>query len=108
MRSREWLDRFRGLIAFVVVFALGCFLTPKARDSGLPIFLSWRTQLDILFEYCEYGLLATGMTLVILTGGIDLSVSSVLGFCATLFALFTVGYGWGIAPAVIIVVIAGM
>src|SRR5438094_656977 len=108
MRSREWLDRYRGLIAFVAVFALGCFLTPKAHDSRLPIFLSWHTQLDILFEYCEYGLLATGMTLVILTGGIDLSVSSVLGFCATLFALLTVGYGWGIAPSVGAVVIAGM
>lgn len=64
--------------------------------------------MDILFEYCEYGLLATGMTLVILSGGIDLSVSSVLGFSATLFALLTVGYGWGIAPAVLLVAVCGL
>ncbi len=86
---------------------LGCFYTPVARDTGLPIFLSMRTQLDILFEYCEYGLLATGMTLVILSGGIDLSVSSVLGFSATLFALLTVGYGWGVGPAIAAVVASG-
>lgn len=82
--------------------------TPHAADTGLPIFLSWRTQLDILYEYCEYGLLATGMTLVILTAGIDLSVGSVLGCSATLFALLTIGYGWNIAAAIAAVVLFGV
>jgi len=107
-RTLEWLNNYRGLIAFVVVFVAGCVFTPRARDTGLPIFISARTQLDILFEYCEYGLLATGMTLVILTGGIDLSVSSVLGLCATLFALLTIGYGMPIPGAVAIVMLAGI
>lgn len=102
------LNNYRGFIALLVVFALGCVYTPVARDTGLPIFLSMRTQLDILFEYCEYGLLATGMTLVILSGGIDLSVSSVLGLSATTFALLTVGYGWGIPAAVAAVVACGL
>lgn len=101
------LDAYRGIAAFIVVFLLGVIFSPRALDTGRPIFVSFRTQLDILYEYCEYGLLATGMTLVILTGGIDLSVSSVLGFCATFFALLTIGYGWDIAPAVIVVICAG-
>jgi ribose transport system permease protein len=104
----EWLNNYRGLIAFIIVFILGCVYTPRARDTGLPIFLSAQTQLDILFEYCEYGLLATGMTLVILTGGIDLSVGSVLGLSATLFALLTIGYGMGVWVAVAAVVGAGL
>jgi len=95
-------------VALLVVFILGCIYTPVARDTGLPIFLSTRTQLDILFEYSEYGLLATGMTLVILSGGIDLSVSSVLGLSATLFALLTIGYGWGIPSAVAAVLACGI
>lgn len=107
-RIAEPLNRYRGVVAFLVVFALGCLYTPTARDTGLPIFLSVRTQLDILFEYCEYGLLATGMTLVILSGGIDLSVSSVLGFSATLFALLTIGYGWGIPAAIAAVLACGI
>src|SRR5437868_4917495 len=90
----ERSSRFRGLIALIMVFLLGCIYTPKAFNTGLPIFLSIQTQRDILFEYSEYGLLATGMTLVILTGGIDLSVGAVLGLSANLFALLTVGYGW--------------
>lgn len=104
----ELLDSYRGLIALFLVFLLGCIFTPRLRDTGLPIFLSWHTQLDLLFEYCEYGLLATGMTLVILTGGIDLSVGSILGFAATLFALLTVGYGWNPLAAVVAVVVAGL
>ncbi|HLJ54520.1 MAG TPA: ABC transporter permease [Chthonomonadaceae bacterium] len=70
-------------------------------------FLTWQVQSSILYEYCEYGLLAVGMTLVILTGGIDLSVGSVLGFSATLFALLTVGLGWPIPMAILTVVAAG-
>src|SRR6185437_8900481 len=104
----EGLNPYRGLFAFVFVFLLGCIFTPRSNDTHLPIFLSWRTQLDILYEYCEYGLLATGMTLVILTAGIDLSVGSVLGCAATLFALLTIGYGWSIAAAVAAVALFGL
>ncbi len=104
----EQFSQYRGLIAFAAVFILGCFYTPHAADTGRSIFLSWRTQLDILYEYCEYGLLATGMTLVILTAGIDLSVGSVLGCSATMFALLTIGKGWNIAPAIAAVLVFGL
>jgi ribose transport system permease protein len=107
-RWLQFLETYRGLIAFILVFLLGCYYSPRAVDTGLPIFLSWQTQLDILYEYAEYGLLATGMTLVILTGGIDLSVGSVLGLSATLFALLTIGYGWGALPAAAAVLLAGL
>jgi len=102
------LDAYRGLIAFIAVFILGVIFTPRTLDTGLPVFLSLRTQLDILYEYSEYGLLATGMTLVILSGGIDLSVGSVVGLCATLFALLTIGLGWGVGCAIPVVVAAGL
>ena len=100
------LNQYRGLFAFAFVFLLGCYYSP--RVDGHPIFLLWHTQLDILYEYCEYGLLATGMTLVILTAGIDLSVGSILGCGATLFALLTIGYGWSIGAAVGVVALFGL
>jgi rhamnose transport system permease protein len=40
---------------------------------------------DILRHSAEIGLLALAMTPIILTGGIDLSVGSLLGLCAILF-----------------------
>src|SRR4051812_9901394 len=81
------LGDYRGVVALVIMFVIGCVFSPRDAASNMPIFLSWTTQASILYEYCEYGLLAIGMTLVILTGGIDLSVGSVLGISATLFAL---------------------
>jgi len=106
-RVVDLLGNFRGLAALIAVFMLGVFLTPRSYDTGLPVFLTLRTQSDVLFEYAEFGILATGMTLVILTGGIDLSVGSVLGFAATLFSLLTIGFGWSLAPALIVTILAG-
>lgn len=45
-------------------------------------FGTWDTSCDILRQSAEIGLLALAMTPVILTGGIDLSVGSLLGLCA--------------------------
>lgn len=99
---------YRGVVALALMFVLGCVFTKPAPGSNIPIFLTIPVQTGILYEYCEYGLLAVGMTLVILTGGIDLSVGSVLGFSATLFALLTVAYGWGVPAATLAVLAAGM
>jgi ribose transport system permease protein len=102
------LGKYRGLAALVAVFIFGVIFSPKSVTNGLPIFLLPGTQVDILFAYADYGLLAVGMTLVILAGGIDLSVGSVLGFAATLFSLLMIAYGWSPLPAIIVTVLAGM
>lgn len=101
----DLLSNFRGIAALIAVFLLGVFFTPKSYTTGWPIFLTLRTQSDILFEYAEYGILATGMTIVILSRGIDLSVGSMLGLAATLFSLLTIGYGFHAVPAMLIVII---
>ncbi|WP_199178580.1 ABC transporter permease [Acidimangrovimonas sediminis] len=61
---------FFALIAIIVIFS---FLSPNYFK--LSNFLTMSNHVAI------YGLLAIGMLLVILTGGIDLSVGSVLGLC---------------------------
>src|SRR5579864_797849 len=48
-------------------------------------FGTYDNSCDILRHSCEIGLLALAMTPIILTGGIDLSVGSLLGLCAILF-----------------------
>lgn len=102
----DFAGRFRGVLAFVLVFALGVIFSPKSLSSGQSVFLNWTTQNDILFEYAEYGILAAGMTLVIITAGIDLSVGSVLGFAATFFSLLVIGHGWPAPAAVVVTVLA--
>jgi ribose transport system permease protein len=103
----EVLGNARGVIALLFVICLGIVFSPRSLQTGQSIFLQPGTQLDILFEYSEIGLLACGMTLVILTAGIDLSVGSVLGFTATFFSLLTIGYGMAAFPAILLTLGSG-
>jgi rhamnose transport system permease protein len=54
-------------------------------NSVGPRFSSLENTSDILRHSVEIGLLALALTPVILTGGIDLSIGSLLGLCAILF-----------------------
>src|SRR5579862_9819444 len=58
-----------GLILLCVVFTL-----------TTSVFFSVRNALNILDQVTVLGILAVGMTLVIVIGGIDLSVGSILAF----------------------------
>jgi ribose transport system permease protein len=106
-RALIFLGRYRGLVALLAVFLLGVAVSPRNLKTGEIVFLTATNQSNVLFEYAQYGLLAVGMTLVILTAGIDLSVGSVLGFVATLFSFFLIAQGWGVVPAVAASLVAG-
>jgi rhamnose transport system permease protein len=62
---------------------------------------------DILRHSAEIGLLALAMTAVILTGGIDLSVGSLLGLCAVLFGTFWRDAHLSIWVAMVFTLLAG-
>jgi ribose transport system permease protein len=64
-------------------------------------FFKWDTHRDMLRQVSVIGILACGATLVIIAGGIDLSVGSVLGLCAVLFSLFSIQWGWPALPAIL-------
>ena len=49
---------------------------------------------EIVRASAEVGLLALALTPVILTGGIDLSVGSLLGLCAVVLGAAARGAGW--------------
>lgn len=51
-----------------------------------PSFRTWNNVLNILTQSAVYGILALGMTLVIVSKGIDLSVGSILGLSAVVAA----------------------
>lgn len=57
-------------------------------NSVGPRFGSLDNTFDLMRHSVEIGLLALAMTPIILTGGIDLSVGSLLGLCAILFGKF--------------------
>ena len=61
------------------IFAAGVLFSPVS-SKGTNIFLTYGNLADVLRQVSITGIVAVGMTLVILTAGIDLSVGSVLAF----------------------------
>ena len=79
--------------AAVLVLLFGTF------SAMFPRFLSVRVVADLFANNAHVGIIAVGMTFVILSGGIDLSVGSVLGFTTILVAALI---GHGLPPALVI------
>ena len=68
--------------------ALGDPQIVKPRSYKWPNFLKSENLLNIANQIAVIAIVAIGMTLVIITGGIDLSVGSLIAFSAVLAALF--------------------
>ena len=71
-------------------------------------FFQWDTHRDMLRQVSVFGILACGMTMVIITGGIDLSVGSILGVCAVVFSLLSVHMGQPDVVAIGITLLLGL
>jgi ribose transport system permease protein len=86
---RHWarpLRRAPSLVALAGVAMLAVLISPAASD-GSRIFLQAGNLTDILRQISLIGIISLAMTFVILTGGIDLSVGSVLALSTTLVAM---------------------
>jgi ribose transport system permease protein len=70
-------------------------------------FFRWSVHRDMLRQVSVYGMLACGMTVVIISAGIDLSVSSLLALSAVGFAWLTLPAGWGAVYAILVVLAGG-
>jgi ribose transport system permease protein len=77
-KIKYYLVKFQSLIALLLMAAAMCFLSDT--------FLTKENAFNIMQQISVNVCLSVGMTLVILTGGIDLSVGSVLAFCGAFSA----------------------
>ncbi|MFB3163940.1 ABC transporter permease [Neobacillus sp. 179-J 1A1 HS] len=76
----SWLwSEYSVIIAFLVIFMAAAVMNPR--------FLDINNQLNILMQVSIIGIVALGMTVVMLSGGIDLSVGSVLVFVGVISVL---------------------
>ncbi len=83
---REALGRAQSLLALTGIILLAILISPTASD-GSRIFLQPGNLTDILRQISLIGIISLAMTFVILTGGIDLSVGSILALATTLTAM---------------------
>jgi ribose transport system permease protein len=88
LRKRLATPWVRAISALVLVLVLGVIFNPAGT------FYRWSTHRDMLRQVSVYGILASGMTLVVITGGIDLAVGSVLGLTSVVFSLLSLHKNW--------------
>ena len=76
----SFLPKGAGLIwVLIVLCAVAAFLSPA--------FINSANISNVLRQVALFGIVSVGMTFVILTKGIDLSIGSILGVCAVTAAL---------------------
>jgi len=88
----------------VIVLCAGLFIYFALRA---PNFVDALGMLDDVKQYASYAILAVGLTLIIGSGGIDISVGSVLGFSTVLLGVVLSRPGSSLAVACLLAIAAG-
>ena len=101
-----FLVRFQSLLGLVIVLIAGVAFSP--RRHGNILFLQPDNIANIIRSISETGILALGMTFVIIAAGIDLSVGAVLGLCSVLTATLLVNEGWSLWSMLPLVLVTGL
>jgi ribose transport system permease protein len=78
----------RALLALALVLIVGAVFNAGGA------FFKPGTHRDALRQMSVYGILACGLTPVIISGGIDLAVGSILALIAVICARMTIHWGW--------------
>lgn len=91
------------IIAFLVLYL---FLAVNPATSGS--FLTQRNMFNVLRQISTNLYLACGMTMVIILGGIDLSVGSVIALSGCVAAAGVARYGFAIPVALLLGVLVGV
>jgi rhamnose transport system permease protein len=89
-----------GREAVLLIVLIGLII---AMAQASPLFLTLDNLLDTSRYFVETGLIALGMTLVIITGGIDVSVGSTLALASV-----TIGFTYQAGVPLIVAVVLGV
>ena len=99
------LVRFQSLIGLVLVVIGGVMFSP--RRHGTILFLAPDNIANIVRAVSETGIIAVGMTFVIITAGIDLSVGAVLGLSSVVAASMMTSGAFGLVATILAVLAMG-
>lgn len=92
-----WLKRWFPNGEWIVLLALAAEIAVFSVVAQN--FLSTANFMEVVRLSVELGLLALALTPVIITGGIDLSVGSMMGLCAVVFGALVMDWHWSILAA---------
>lgn len=99
-RVLEFVSRSGLLIALILLFVLLALFAPN--------FLTPRNLLNVLRAVAFNGIIACGMTFIIISGDIDVSVGSAVAWASSLLGILAIEQGWPLGLAVIAVLLQGL
>ena len=102
----RFLLRFQSVFGLVAILIAATIFSPIRADGGI-IFLDPANLFNIARFASENGIIAIGLTLVILTAGIDLSVGSLLALCAVGAAALMTRHNLGVFSTVAAMLVLG-
>jgi D-xylose transport system permease protein len=89
LRATELDTRLLGMVGALLLIWIGFHFYGYFKN-GFGAFLTPRNLWNLSVQTSSIGIMATGMVLVIVTRHIDLSVGSILGFCAIVMGVMQV------------------
>ena len=101
--SNEMIQMVKGNLGILIGFAIMCIAMTVITDS----FATTRNIFNVMRQISVNVFLACGMTMVILIGGIDLSVGSIIAISGCLSAGFITNNGIPSAAAIILAIAIG-
>ena len=104
VKMKAMLKQMQSVIALVIIFVVASVVCVK---DGKNNFLDLRNLMNVLRAVSENGIIAIGMTMILILGDIDLSVGSVVGLISTGCAYLMVKSGLGFVPAVLLSLVIG-
>ncbi|MBI9046487.1 MAG: ABC transporter permease [Anaerolineaceae bacterium] len=99
-RIKDILSRTGLLFGVIILFVLLSLFAPN--------FLSSRNLLNVLRAIAFNGIIACGMTFIIISGDIDVSVGSAVAWASSLLGILAIQQGWPLGLAVIVVLLQGI
>jgi len=105
MNARSWLVRLGPLIGLLTIFLF--FLIRIWSHTGRNLFATPGNLQTIALQSAIVGMAGLGMTLIIISGGIDLSMGSIVALCSVAVAGLLKYQGWPAFPAACGAVLVG-
>ncbi len=99
MTLRDFILNYNAIIILVILLIVAAIASP--------LFLSAQNFGTLLRQQSVYLVIAIGMLMVIITGGIDLSAAGTVAMSAVIMVVASSSWGWGTVPCILAAIVIG-
>ena len=97
---RDFILNYYAIVFLVILFIVACFASP--------LFLTTSNMNTVMRQQGAYILIALGMLMIIITGGIDLAASATVALSSILMVVASSNWGFGTLGAICMGLIMGL